>query len=112
MNNKADVFNSEKTLNLLQELERNPKVTQRLLAQKLEISLGKINFLITSLIGKGLVEVKNFKNSSNKVSYMYLLTPNGIKTKIRLTQEFFALKMQEYEKLKQEMEFLKKEPSF
>ncbi|MDP3731799.1 MAG: MarR family EPS-associated transcriptional regulator [Candidatus Omnitrophota bacterium] len=109
MNNSVKIFDSEKTLHVLQEIERNPKVTQRGLAQKLEISLGKINFLINALIDKGVIEIKNFKNSKNKLAYMYLLTPAGIKIKFQLTHKFFIWKTQEYEKLKEEIERLTKE---
>ncbi len=109
MDNSVKIFDSEKTLHVLQEIERNPKSTQRDLAQKLEISLGKLNYLVKSLIDKGIIEIKNFKNAKNKLAYMYLLTPQGIKIKIQLTQKFFIWKTQEYEKLKEEMERLKKE---
>lgn len=109
MDNSVKIFDSEKTLHVLQEIERNPKITQRDLAQKLEISLGKLNFLIRALMDKGIIEIKNFKNSKNKFAYMYLLTPHGIKIKIQLTHKFFIWKTQEYEKLKEEIERLKKE---
>ncbi|MFA5089640.1 MAG: MarR family EPS-associated transcriptional regulator [Candidatus Omnitrophota bacterium] len=108
MNGQTNILNSEKTLYVLREIECNPKITQRGLAHKLEISLGRINYLVNILVDKGLIEIKNFKNSKNKLAYMYLLTPQGISTKIRLTQEFFACKTQEYEKLRQEVEALKK----
>src|SRR3989338_7466174 len=108
MDNSVKIFDSEKTLHVLQEIERNPKITQRGLAQRLEVSLGKINFLINALIDKGIIEIKNFKNAKNKFAYMYLLTPHGIKIKIQLTHKFFIWKTQEYEKLKEEIERLKK----
>ena len=112
MNNKKDnIFNHEKILHIIKELEQNPKTTQRDLAQKLDISLGKINFLISALIDKGIIEVKNFKNSKHKLAYMYLLTPHGIKIKLDLTHKFFTWKLQEYEKLKQEIEYFKREIS-
>lgn len=98
---------SGKTLQLIREIEFNPQATQRYLAQKLKVSLGKINFLIKALIGKGILKAKNFKNSKNKSAYMYLLTPQGIKLKLKLTQEFLGWKMQQYEKLKTEIEYLK-----
>ena len=104
-------MDSEKTLNILKEIERNPQVTQRNLAQKLEISLGKINFLINALIDKGFVEIMNFKNSKNKLVYKYLLTTKGMKIKFELIQKFFIWKSQEYEKLKEEIELLRKEAS-
>jgi len=111
MDNSVKIFDSEKTLHVLQEIERNPKITQRALAQRLEISLGKINFLVNALINKGIIEIKNFKNAKNKLAYMYLLTPQGIKIKIQLTHKFFIWKTQEYEKLKEEIERLKIEAS-
>ncbi len=109
MNNKTEILHSEKTLHVLKEIEHNPQVTQRGLAQKLEISLGKINFLINSLIDKGIIEAKNFKNAKNKFAYMYLLTPQGIKIKLQLTRQFFAWKIEQYEKLRKEIEDFKKE---
>lgn len=112
MDNQIKIFNSEKTLQVLREIERNPQVTQRHLAQKLEISLGKINFLINALIAKGIIEAKNFKNAKNKFAYMYLLTPAGIKIKVELTYKFFLWKTQEYQRLKDEIESLKKEVPF
>lgn len=108
-NHKNDIFSSEKTLHTLKEIERNPQITQRALAKKLEISLGKINFLINALIDKGVIEIKNFKNSKNKLAYIYMLTPEGIKIKIQLTQQFFAWKVQEYKRLQQEIGEFKKE---
>lgn len=112
MDNSVKIFDSEKTLHILKEIESNPQITQRVLAQRLEISLGKINFLINSLIKKGIIEAKNFKNAKNKLAYMYLLTPKGIKTKLELTYKFFVWKTQEYQRLKEEIESLKKEVPF
>jgi len=111
MNNKNDILETEKTLQIIREIEHNPQTTQRNLAQKLEVSLGKINFLVNVLIEKGIIEIKNFKNSKNKLAYMYLLTPDGIKIKLQLTRKFFAWKTQEYEKLREEIERLNIEES-
>jgi EPS-associated MarR family transcriptional regulator len=109
MNDKPDILESEETLQLIKEIELNPKITQRDLAQRLEISLGKINFLINALIDKGIIEAKNFKNSKHKLGYMYLLTPHGIRIKLELVHKFLVWKIQEYKRLKQEIESLKKE---
>ena len=111
MDNSVKIFDSEKTLQIIKEIELNPQITQRHLAQKLEISLGKINFLINALIEKGVIEARNFKNSKNKLAYMCLLTPQGIKMKLQLTHKFFIWKTQEYQRLKEEIEVLKKEIS-
>ncbi len=110
-NNKSNILQHEKTLHVLKEIELNPRLTQRDLAHRLEISLGKINFLINALIDKGIIEAKNFKNAKNKFAYMYMLTPKGIRIKLRLTHQFFVWKTQQYELLKSELEILKDEIS-
>ena len=99
----------DKVLVLLKEIESNSELTQRDLSRRLAISLGKINYLLSALVDKGWVEMKNFKESKNKLGFVYLLTPNGIRTKVHLTQQFLQWKMDEYEKLKGEIESLKKE---
>jgi len=79
------------------------------LSKELGLSLGKVNYCLKSIIGKGFVKIDNFKNSRNKSQYSYLLTPKGIEEKARLTVEFLKIKTQEYENLKDEIMKLKKE---
>ena len=101
---KTDILSHEKILHVIKELEQNPSITQRDLALKLKISLGKINYFINALIDKGVIEAKNFKNAKNKLGYMYLLTPEGIRIKFQLIQQFLEWKTREYERLKEELE--------
>lgn len=103
-NHKKDILSHEKILHILKELEQNPSITQRDLAQKLKVSLGKINYFLNALIDKGILEAKNFKNSKNKLGYMYMLTPEGVRIKLRLIQQFFEWKTSEYERIKEELE--------
>lgn len=49
------------------------------------------------------------RNSSNKLGYVYLLTPSGIAAKAELTRYFLAQKVGEYEALRLEIEQLQKE---
>jgi len=109
MNGKNDILESETALHIIKEIELNPQVTQRDLAQKLQISLGKINFIVNALMNKGIIEAKNFKNSKKKLGYMYLLTPHGLKTKMSLIQKFLIWKMKEFENLKEEIKLYKNE---
>ncbi|MBP7055326.1 MAG: MarR family EPS-associated transcriptional regulator [Candidatus Omnitrophica bacterium] len=109
MNKKYDILNSEKVLLILKEIESNPQVTQRYLSKRCSISLGKVNYLINALLCKGILKVQNFKNSKSKIAYMYLFTPYGVKTKFDLTRRFLEFKIQEYAKLKEEIENFKKE---
>ena len=104
MNKKDTVKNHEVSLDILRTVHKNPNSSQRDLAQNLGISLGKLNYLIKSLSDRGLIKIKNFSNSKNKVNYIYLLTPAGFKTKLTLTIKFMKIKMNEYDKLKNEIE--------
>lgn len=94
---------------LLKTLEKTPSLSQRDLANRLGISLGKVNYCLKALIDKGCVKVNSFRNSNNKKAYLYLLTPHGIEEKARITVEFLQIKMAEYEALKIEVEELNRE---
>ena len=103
MNNK-DIH-----LDLLRKLESNPEYTQRELSQEMGVSLGKVNYCMKKLTERGLVKLTNFSHSSNKLGYMYLLTPQGIEQKVKLTNSFLKIKMEEYEMLKDEISKLKQD---
>lgn len=99
--------NKDIRLDLLRKLELNPQRTQRELSQEMGISLGKVNYCIQKLTAKGWVKLSNFSRSSNKIGYMYLLTPKGIEQKARLTSSFLKTKLEEFEILKDEITQLK-----
>jgi EPS-associated MarR family transcriptional regulator len=94
---------------ILKLVSDHPEISQRELAQQLDISLGKVNYCLKALIDKGLVKATNFRNNNNKLAYMYLLTPQGIEEKVAITVRFFKWKMQEYETLQAEIEELRRE---
>ena len=99
----------ERQLNTLRLLDTNPKMSQRELAAALGISLGATNYCLKALVEKGWVKLGNFQNSSNKLGYLYLLTPMGLVAKTALTTRFLRQKVKEYEALKFEIEQLKNE---
>ncbi len=80
----------------LKIFEEQPNTTQRQLAKKLNISLGKTHYLIKSLIEVGWLKFSNFKRSNNKWEYVYLLTPQGVIEKSIITANFLARKQQEF----------------
>jgi EPS-associated MarR family transcriptional regulator len=94
---------------LLKILAESPDLSQRTLAKRLGISLGKVNFCLNALVAKGCLKVNNFRNSDNKLAYAYLLTPQGAEQKARMTVEFLQVKVAEYERLRAEIEDLKRE---
>ena len=97
----------EENLFIIKEIETNPTTTQRVLSEKLGISLGKTNYLLKELIKKGLIKAKNFSENPGKMQKIhYLLTKQGIDHKIQLTQHFLKKKKEEYNFIKQEWERL------
>jgi len=102
------INHSEIELEILRKLEENPNYTQRQISRDLGISLGKTNFLIQALLGRSLLKIDNFRTSDNKLGYLYLLTPEGVETKRKLTVLFLQRKSEEFDKLKKEMEKLEK----
>lgn len=95
--------NDQDQFNVLRKINSNPNVSQRDLANELNLSLGKINYCLKALKNKGLVKIQNFKKSKNKMGYAYILTPRGISEKTKITISFMKKKMKEYEELKKEI---------
>ena len=69
--------NQELEYSALKILEQQPDLTQRQLAEKLGVSLGKTHYLVKSFINVGWIKFGNFQRSDNKWGYAYLLTPMG-----------------------------------
>lgn len=109
VNGKKINLETDEFLTILREISENPQVTQRELSSRVGLSLGKINFLIKAMVNKGFVKAVNFKNSKNKMVYLYFLTPSGIEETARVTCRFLKRKTEEYEKLAQEIRQLEKE---
>ena len=108
MNRSFNNRDQEHSLKVLNVLENNSVSTQRELSRNMDLSLGKINFLLSSLIQKGYIKAQRFKNSRNKRAYIYILTPKGIKQKALFTRKFLERKIEEYQRLKEEINELKK----
>jgi EPS-associated MarR family transcriptional regulator len=98
-----DATNTGTKLQVLRALQDKPDMTQRELAQKLGVSLGRVNYCIKALVDKGYVKVGNFAASNNKLRYAYILTPSGVAEKASLTTAFIARKLSEYHALRAEI---------
>lgn len=106
---KKEKIETGEMLTLLRVISENPQMTQRALSSSMGVSLGKVNFLVKAMIEKGFIKVGNFKNSRNKIAYLYCLTPKGIEEKSRITYHFLKRKLAEYEKLEAEIRQLREE---
>ena len=102
--------NTEKTdLHILRIVEAEPEISQRQLAERLGVSLGKANYLLKALLNKGHIKAGNFMRAGNKLNYAYLLTPEGITAKLQLTRAYIARKEQEYIALQAELATMRAE---
>ena len=95
--------NDQDQFNVLRKINSNPNISQRDLANELNLSLGKINYCLKALKSKGLVKIQNFKKNPKKINYVYVLTPKGIAAKTKMTLNFMKRKMDEYDQLKKEL---------
>ena len=109
--NTSPDLQDENHLKVLRLLEANPYLSQRDLAGALGVSLGKTNYCLKALLGKGFIKMQSLNKSPNKLAYAYLLTPTGIAEKAGLTVRFLARKLAEFDSLTLEIEALKSEVS-
>lgn len=94
---------NEIRLKLLKLLEKHPQLTQREMKKRMGISLGKVNYCISGLVGRGLIRVERFKKNPNKTGYLYRLTPKGVEELTRLTFQFLKVRLEEYEQIRIEI---------
>lgn len=88
---------------LLCKIEELESTSQRDLAERLGVSVGKVNFCLRAIIDKGWVKVNNFKRADNKWAYTYLLTPSGALAQMKLARNFLDRKEREFELLQAEI---------
>jgi EPS-associated MarR family transcriptional regulator len=106
MNIRREQLQEDTNFRVLHLLEDNPDITQRELAKRLGVSVGRLNYCLKALMNRGWVKMQNFTNSKNKFGYMYLLTPAGMVQKTELTSQFLKRKLLEYEALRSEIKSL------
>jgi DNA-binding MarR family transcriptional regulator len=87
----------EHELQILKEIERDPDVTQADLATHLGVAVGKINWHIKRLVGKGYVKVTHLQRRK----LHYFLTPAGLALKVKLTRSYMDVSLRVYRELRQ-----------
>jgi DNA-binding MarR family transcriptional regulator len=83
-------------LNLLQELEKNPIISQRELSNKFGIALGVTNACLKRMVRRGWIRITGFNH--HKIGYY--LTPKGLAEKAKLTLHMVSWTVQHYSTLK------------
>jgi len=98
MKNNNDLFN------LLRKINTKQDFSQRELAKDMGFSLSKLNYCLKALKEKGLIKINNFQKNKNKLNYIYILTPEGVSQKTKLTIKFMQKIMYQYDELKKEID--------
>jgi DNA-binding MarR family transcriptional regulator len=83
-------------LQFLEELEKNPTISQRELSKKFNIALGVTNACIKKLARKGWVKIRGL----NHRKIYYHLTSEGLGMKAKLTLKYLAYNVKLYTDLK------------
>ena len=82
----------EQDLRILEQIEQDPDITQADLAARLGVAVGSVNWYLKRLINKGYVKVRQMQRRRLR----YLITPQGMAEKARLTASFMQVSMRLY----------------
>jgi EPS-associated MarR family transcriptional regulator len=96
-------------LDMLRLLHSNPQYSQRQLSAELGVSLGRVHYVLKALLARGWVKSQNFRRSDNKLGYLYILTPTGVRRRMQMARSFLAIKEAEYEDLRRQIAMLREE---
>lgn len=88
---------SSREMELLEQIEGDPDVTQATLAAQLGVAVGTVNWHIKRLVAKGYVKVKRAQRRKLK----YIITPEGIAFRARLTVNYIEESLKLYRRVRQ-----------
>jgi DNA-binding MarR family transcriptional regulator len=88
---------SDRELILLEQIEHDPDVTQASLAAQLGVAVGTVNWHLKRLVAKGYVKVKR----AQRRKLRYIITPEGIALRARLTVNYIETSMRLYRRTRQ-----------
>jgi DNA-binding MarR family transcriptional regulator len=83
-------------IHLLDQIERDPNVTQASLATQLGVAVGTVNWHLKRLIAKGYVKIKR----AERRKLRYIITPEGIALRARLTIDYVEQSMLLYHRMR------------
>ncbi|NOY98825.1 MAG: winged helix-turn-helix transcriptional regulator [Chloroflexi bacterium] len=84
-------------LSLLEQIEQDPDITQASLATQLGVAVGTVNWHLKRLVEKGYVKVKR----AERRKLRYIITPEGIALRARLTVDYIERSFNLYRKTRQ-----------
>lgn len=105
MNTHASVAHEqaeEISRKLLDEVAKEPTVSQRVLADRLGIALGLVNAYVKRLCAKGHLKITTLPRNRIK----YLITPQGFTEKARLTYSYMNISLNYFKDSRRRIEVL------
>jgi EPS-associated MarR family transcriptional regulator len=93
---------------VLHLVESEPGISQREIARRLQISLGRANSCMKSLMELGTVRHVKYRSAEQRLVYTYELTPGGKAQHASLTGGYLQRKLAEFERLKAQIEGLQR----
>lgn len=93
---------AQRDLQLLNGVEQNAAVTQRTLANNLGVALGLTNLYLKRLTRKGYIKITTIPRHRIK----YLLTPQGMAEKSRLTCQYMEYSLTYYRQMRKRLKVM------
>ena len=93
-----DSVRATRDLTLLEEIERDPDTSQITLATRLGVAVGTVNWHLKRLVAKGYIKVKR----AERKKLRYIITPEGIALRARLTVAYVENQMTLYRQIRDE----------
>ena len=92
-----DLSQEDRELILLEQIAEDPDINQATLAEMLDVSVGTDNWHIKRLVNKGYVKAKR----AQRKKLRYIITPEGIALRARLTIQYIENQMRLYRETRQ-----------
>ena len=99
----SDIREDLGLLAVMDALEGKDALSQRKLSAATGLNLKKINFCLHKLLEKGYIKFEKARRNPNKLVYLYLITPEGIRAKSRLTYRFIKYTMEQHNKIEEKV---------
>ena len=92
-----DLSQEDRELILLEQIAEDPDINQATLAEMLDVAVGTVNWHIKRLVSKGYVKAKR----AQRKKLRYIITPEGIALRARLTLQYIENQMRLYRETRQ-----------
>ena len=92
-----DLSQEDRELILLEQIAEDPDINQATLAELLDVAVGTVNWHIKRLVSKGYVKAKR----AQRKKLRYIITPEGIALRARLTLQYIENQMRLYRETRQ-----------